>query len=101
VQLPDRFTEIAQRKDTRQADVAAEWLPMEVVDASMVAGGPARVAARIAPMLRPDVSGVTIRPHACAGTSIEAVMRSFVQDIMPRLGRHRAAGDQTQTAMTG
>ncbi len=100
VRLPDSFTEIAQRKDTRQANAAADLLPMDVVDASMVAGGPARVAARIAPMLRPDVSGVTIRPHACAGTSVDAVMRAFVKDVMPRLGWHLPAVDRTQTAQT-
>jgi 5,10-methylenetetrahydromethanopterin reductase len=100
VRLPDSFTEIAQRKDTRQVDAAADLLPMDVVDASIVAGGPARVAARIAPMLRPEVSGVTIRPHACAGTGVDDVMRAFVQDVMPRLGWHPAAADQTQTAQT-
>jgi 5,10-methylenetetrahydromethanopterin reductase len=100
MQLPDAFTEIAQRKDLRQADAAAELLPMEMVDASMVAGGPARVAARIAPMLRPEVSGVTIRPHACAGTGVDAVMCAFVQEVMPRLGWHPGAGEQTQATMT-
>jgi 5,10-methylenetetrahydromethanopterin reductase len=100
VQLPVSFTEIAQRKDTRQADAAAELLPMDVVDASVVAGGPARVAACIASMLRPEVSGITIRPHACAGTGIDNVMRTFVQDVMPRLGWHPAAVDQTQAAVT-
>ncbi len=99
VRLPDAFTEIARRKDTRRADAAAESLPMEVVDASVVAGDPARVAARIAPMLRPDVSGVTIRPHACAGTGVDAVMRAFVQDVMPRLGWRLPAVDQTRAPM--
>lgn len=100
VRLPDAFTEIAQQKDTRQADAAAEHLPMEVVDASMVAGGPARVAARIASMLHPNVSGITIRPHVCPGTGVDAVMRAFVHDVVPRLGWRTAADDRTQTAMT-
>jgi 5,10-methylenetetrahydromethanopterin reductase len=93
VQVPDSFTEIAQHKDKRQADRAAELLPMEVVNASMVAGAPARVAARIAPMLRSEVSGITIRPHACAGTGVDDVMRTFVQDVMPRLGWHPVAAN--------
>jgi 5,10-methylenetetrahydromethanopterin reductase len=97
VQLPDAFTAIAQGKDTAQADAAAELLPMEVVDASMVAGGPARVAARIAPMLRPEVTGVTIRPHACAGTGVDAVMRAFVHDVLPRLGWRLPGDNQTST----
>lgn len=86
IRLPDAFTDIAQRKDTGLAGAAADVLPIEAVDASMVAGGPARVAARIAPMLHPDVTGVTIRPHACPGSDVDAVMGAFVQDVMPRLG---------------
>jgi 5,10-methylenetetrahydromethanopterin reductase len=97
VQLPDAFTAIAQDKDTRRADAAAELLPLEVVDASVVAGSPARVAARIAPMLRPEVTGVTIRPHACAGTGVDAVMRAFVQDVVPRLGWQLPMVDRTAT----
>jgi 5,10-methylenetetrahydromethanopterin reductase len=100
VRLPDAFTEIAQRKDLKQANAAAELLPMEVVDASMVAGGPARVAARIAPMLHPDVSGITIRPHACPGTGVDAVMRAFAQDVMPRLSRSSQGADLAQVAIT-
>jgi hypothetical protein len=100
VELPDSFTEIAKGKDTRLADAAAALLPIEVLDLSMVAGAPARVAERIAPMLRSEVSGITIRPHACEGASVDDVMRTFVHDVMPRLGWHPFSVDQTPAAMT-
>jgi hypothetical protein len=53
------------------------------VNASVLAGSADRVAARIAPLLRSEISGVTIRPHACPGSGVEEVMRSFIQDVVP------------------
>ena len=63
---------------------------MEVVSASVLAGSPDRVAAQIAPLLRREVTGVTIRPHACPGTGVDEVMRSFIQDVMPLVAKHDA-----------
>ena len=85
VTVPNSFTAIAAQKDMSKVDIAAELLPLEVVDASMLAGAPARVAARIAPMLKPAVTGITIRPHACPGTDVDDVMRSFIRDVVPML----------------
>jgi len=85
VTVPDSFTAIAAEKDMSKVDIATDRLPMEVVDVSMVAGAPARVATRIAPMLRPEVTGITIRPHACPGTRVDDVVRSFVRQVMPLL----------------
>ncbi len=90
VSVPEAFTAIAAGKDVRRAAEAAELLPMDVVDANMLAGSPARVAARIAPMLGPHVGGITIRPHACPGTTIDDVMRSFVHEVMPLVERQAA-----------
>lgn len=85
VTVPDAFAEIAATKDLSRLDEAIQALPMDVVDASMLAGGPARVATRIMPMLRPEVTGMTIRPHACHGTGVDDVMRAFVREVVPRL----------------
>jgi 5,10-methylenetetrahydromethanopterin reductase len=85
VTVPDSFTAIAAQKDMSRIDVAAEMLPLDVVDVSMLAGAPARVAGRIAPMLRPEVTGITIRPHACPGTRVDDVMRSFMREVVPLL----------------
>jgi 5,10-methylenetetrahydromethanopterin reductase len=83
VNVTPEFEALAARRDSTLLDQAVEALPMEVVDANMLAGNAERVASRIAPLLRPEVTGVTIRPHACPATGIEEVMRSFVEDVMP------------------
>jgi hypothetical protein len=43
----------------------------------------------IAPLLSDDITGVTIRPHACPGTGVDRVLRSFVEDVMPLVGKRR------------
>jgi 5,10-methylenetetrahydromethanopterin reductase len=92
VSVTPEFEALAARRDPALLDQAVEALPMEVVDANMLAGNAERVASRIAPLLRPEVTGVTIRPHACAGTGVEEVMRSFVEDVMPLATQRRQAG---------
>ena len=92
VSVPSEFEAIAARRDPSLFERAVEALPMEVVDANMLAGNAARVAARIAPLLRPEVTGMTIRPHACPGTGVDEVMRSFVEDVMPLVAERRRAG---------
>lgn len=103
VAVPPAFAAIAARKDAALSDEAAAALPLEVVEASVLAGNPARVAARIKELLRPEVSGITIRPHACPGTGVDDVMRSFMTEVMPRLGEAPAIGSacQRSTISTG
>ncbi len=92
VSVSSAFEAIAARKDPALLDDAIEALPMEVVDASVLAGNPDRVAARIAPLLRREVTGVTIRPHACSGTRVEDVMRLFMREVVPLAAKRRAVG---------
>jgi 5,10-methylenetetrahydromethanopterin reductase len=89
VSVTPEFEALAARRDPALFDQAVEALPMEVVDANMLAGSAERVASRIAPLLRPEVTGVTIRPHACTGTPVEEVMRSFAEDVMPLVTQRR------------
>ena len=91
VEEPAEFAAIAAKKDPALLEQAIEALPMEVVDASMLAGSPERVASLICKLMRPEVTGVTIRPHPCPGTSVADMMRSFVVDVMPMVERHRQA----------
>jgi hypothetical protein len=79
---------VAATKDSRQLDRAAAALPPEVVHPTVPAGLPERVAARLSAALGPDVTGVTIRPHAPEGGTIGGVLRAFATDVLPRL-RHR------------
>ncbi len=91
VEAPAEFAAIAAKKDPALLDAAIEALPMAVVDASMLSGSPERVASLIAGLLRPEVTGVTIRPHPCPGTSVADMLRSFAKEVMPMVERQRCA----------
>jgi 5,10-methylenetetrahydromethanopterin reductase len=86
LRLPDRFTEIAAAKDTSRLDEAAASLPDEAVDRTTLAGRPERVADRIAEALRPEITSITVRPHALPGKDVGAVLRAFVEEVVPRIG---------------
>ncbi len=86
VTLPPAFAELAARNDPRLVNEAAAVLPAEAVDATVLFGRPERVAARIAPVLRPEITRITIRPHAVPGQTVAAVLRAFAEDVMPVVG---------------
>jgi 5,10-methylenetetrahydromethanopterin reductase len=85
VTLPPAFAELAARKDPRLLGEAVALLPAEAVDATVPYGRPERVAAQIAPVLRPGITRVTIRPHAVPGQNVGAVLRAFAEDVAPKL----------------
>ena len=81
------FIEIAAKKDDKLADKAAAVMPRELVDYTVLAGDAARVADQLAKVMRPEVGSITIRPHAVPGESVEDVVRSFANDVIPRVSR--------------
>jgi 5,10-methylenetetrahydromethanopterin reductase len=85
VTLPQAFLDLAAAKDLRQADRAAALLPPEVVERTVLAGRPERVARQVAGALTPEVTRVTIRPHAAPGGSVAGVLRAFAREVMPAL----------------
>ena len=85
VSLPAAFLELAAGKDSRQLDRLAGLLPREAVERTVLAGRPDGVAKQVAAALTPEISRVTIRPHAVPGRSVGAVLRSFARDVMPRV----------------
>ena len=85
VSLPDAFVAIAAKKDPRLVDEAAALMPPEIVEHTVLAGSAERVAGQLARVLRPEITSITIRPHCVAGESIEAVVRAFAEDVMPRV----------------
>ena len=87
IDMPDAFTQIAKRKDQSLLDEAAKALPEQVVEATVLAGDPQRVAEQLAGVLRREVATITIRPHHVAGDSVESVIRAFAQDVMPRVAQ--------------
>jgi 5,10-methylenetetrahydromethanopterin reductase len=88
LRMPETFREIAVAKDMRRLDEAAGALPAEAVEKTALAGRPEAIAARIAEALRPGITGITIRPHAVPGRPIGAVLESFANTVIPRLGGH-------------
>ena len=87
VSIPEAFVAIAAKKDPRLVDEAAALMPPEIVDHTVLAGSAKRVAGQLARVLRPEITSITIRPHCVAGESIEAVVRAFAEDVMPRAVR--------------
>lgn len=87
ITLPPAFRDIVARKDTRCLEEAMAALPAEAVERTVLAGRPERVANQIAGVLRPEVTNVTIRPHAAPGERVSAVLRAFVHEVMPRVER--------------
>src|SRR5262249_52919794 len=85
VVLPEAFLALAAKKDSRQLDRLAGLLPREAVERTVLAGRPDDVAKQVAAALTPEIRRVTIRPHAVPGRSVGAVLRSFVEDVMPRV----------------
>jgi 5,10-methylenetetrahydromethanopterin reductase len=85
VELPQQFLELAARKDSSLLPAAMEALPVEVVRRSVLAGSPDRVASQIAGIMRKEITGITIRPHACRSATIQDVMRRFALEVLPRI----------------
>ncbi len=87
ITLSSEFIEIAAKKDDKLADKAAAVMPRELVDYTVLAGDAERVANQLAKVMRPEVGSITIRPHAVPGESVEDVVRSFANDVIPRVSR--------------
>lgn len=84
VSLPSGFAEAASAGRSRLDDAIA-GLPDEVLHRTVLVGRPDDVARRISNVLRPRVDSITIRPHAVEGQHVTDVMRSFVDEVMPRV----------------
>ena len=87
VEMPEAFREIARRKDEAAAGEAAPFLPREIIEATALAGDAEHVARQLAGVLRPEVGSITIRPHCVPGESVEDVIRTFAEEVMPRVER--------------
>ena len=85
VTLPEEFIDIAAKKDTTLTNEAAAVMPRELVDYTVLAGDPNYIAKQLAHVMRPEVSSITIRPHAVPGERVEDVVKSFAKDVMPKV----------------
>ena len=85
VTVPEKFAEIAARKDDSLIDEAAAAMPPEIVDYTVLAGDVERVAQQLAGVLRPEITHLVIRPHKVAGDDITTTIRLFTEAVIPRV----------------
>lgn len=85
IKLPEAFVDLASRKDAKLVNQAAVFLPADVLERTTLFGRPERIAAQVARVLRPEVTRITIRPHGHPGLPVSAVLRAFVEEVMPRV----------------
>ncbi|MBS34435.1 MAG: hypothetical protein CMO26_00760 [Thiotrichales bacterium] len=85
VTLPEAFVDTAKHRDESRAEQAAPHLPAEIVQATVLAGDPQRVAAQLAPVMDGDVGSITIRPHAPPGGTVQQVITAFANEVIPRV----------------
>jgi 5,10-methylenetetrahydromethanopterin reductase len=88
LRMPDAFRDIAAAKDMRRVDEATKVLPDEAVEKTALAGRAEAIADRIASVLRPGITGITVRPHAVPGRAVGVVLKAFAEIVTPRLGGH-------------
>ena len=91
IELPRELIEIAERKDTKAAGQAANWMPRAVVESMVLGGNAERCAAQLARALDPRITSVMVRPHAIAGDNVTSVLKAFAEDVFPRALALRAA----------
>jgi 5,10-methylenetetrahydromethanopterin reductase len=91
VTLAPELAAIAAHKGPRAIEDMVKALPREVVDATVAAGDPEKVAAQIANALRPGITRLAIRAHELPGSGIAPMLRTFIRDVMPRVEKRLSA----------
>ena len=93
ITLPEAFVEIAKGPDRGKSNPgAATLMPREVVESMVLAGNVERCAQQLAKGLVPEITHLTIRPHAAPGQDVASVLTAFIRDVVPRALRVRERG---------
>ena len=85
VNVPEKFSAIAAKKDNALIDDAAAAMPTEIVDYTVLAGDVERVARQLAQVLRPEITHLAIRPHKVPGDPITTTIQLFTEAVIPRV----------------
>ena len=86
LELPEPLRSLIAQGTAAQVQTAArEMLPEAFVDAFAWAGTPDQVADQIARVLDAGFTNLCIVPVAPAGSSVLAVSRLFVKEVLPRI----------------
>jgi 5,10-methylenetetrahydromethanopterin reductase len=87
LRVPDELLEVMKAKNEARALASGHLVPEEFVDAFAWAGTPDEVARQVAAIVNLGIPNVCIMPHPPRGRPVEPIMRSFIEDVMPRVRR--------------
>jgi 5,10-methylenetetrahydromethanopterin reductase len=87
LQVPPALEEMMRQKNEAKAMGSGHLVPDEFVDAFAWAGTPDEVARQIAAVVELGIPEICILPQPPRGQTVEPIMRSFIEDVMPRVRR--------------
>jgi len=87
LQVPDELLEVMKAKNEALSLASGHLVPEEFVDAFAWAGTPDEVARQVAAVVSLGIPNICIMPHPPRGQPVEPIMRSFMEDVMPRVRR--------------
>ncbi|MBM3597323.1 MAG: LLM class flavin-dependent oxidoreductase [Alphaproteobacteria bacterium] len=90
VKVPQAYVDIVASGRTKLTDEEAKLFPIEVVETMAVGGNWERVAARLAAVLSPRVTHITLQPQVVPGQDVNDVVTAFARKVMSRVGSLRA-----------
>lgn len=85
--VPDELLDVMQAKNEARALASGPLVPEEFVDAFAWAGTPEEVARQVAAVVSLGIPEVCILPHPPRGRPVDPIMRTFIEDVMPRVRR--------------
>ncbi len=87
LQVPPALEEVMRAKSETRALASGHLVPEEFVDAFTWAGTPEEVARQVAAVVSLGIPEVCILPQPPRGRPADPIMRSFIEDVMPRVRR--------------
>lgn len=85
LEIPPALEEMMRQKNEATAMASGFLVPDDFVDAFAWAGTPDEVARQIAAVAELGIPEICILPQPPRGQPVEPIMRSFMEDVMPRV----------------
>lgn len=83
--IPEQLEEVIRQKNEALALASSDLVPDEFVDAFTWAGTAEEVARKVAAVVELGIPEVCILPQPPRGQPVDPIMRSFIEDVMPRV----------------
>ncbi len=87
LEIPPALEEVIQAKNEAKTFASGHLVPDEFVDAFAWAGTPDEVARQVVSIVELGIPEVCMLPQPVHNRSVEPIMRSFIEDVMPRVRR--------------